>query len=226
MQKQNRADLRINGLGNASGGNFNFVQINGKGDVNGDIECIDLQINGFGCMNGNVKTDTMRVAGKSEVTGNLSGQGLIIDGMMEIHGGIMAHSIENRGMLRVNKDCGSEVFKSQGGLTIGGLLNAGKINIEVYGPCKVKEIGGENIEIRFGSAFGLRKFIDSIFPGWARGLSAETIEGDTIYLEGTTAKVVRGKDIEIGPGCVIDVVEYKNTFEKTGDSRVKLSKKV
>ncbi|MFZ1081444.1 MAG: polymer-forming cytoskeletal protein [Candidatus Kryptoniota bacterium] len=226
MQNQNRTDLRINGLGNASGGSFNFVQINGKGDINGDIDCIDLQINGLGCMNGNVKAESIRVAGKSEIAGNLNAQELIIDGMMDIHGGIVAQSIENRGMLKVNKDCGSEIFKSKGGLTINGLLNAGKINIEVYAPCKIKEIGGENIEIRFGSAFGLRKFIDSIFPGWARGLSAETIEGDIIYIEGTTAKVVRGKDVEIGPGCAIDIVEYKNAFKNSGDSKVKQSKKI
>ena len=226
MQNKNRNDIRINGLGSTSGGSFNLIQINGKGDINGDIECNELQINGLGCMNGNAKAETVRVAGKSEVTGKLTGHVVIIDGMMEAHGGIVAQSIENRGMLKINKDCDAENFASHGGFTVAGLLNAGKITIEVYGPCKAKEIGGENIDVRFGNAFGLRKFVEALFPGWTRGLSAETIEGDRIYLEGTTAKIVRGKNVELGPGCVIDTIEYKETFKEAADSKVKESKKI
>lgn len=226
MQNQYKADIRINGLGSASGGSFNLIQINGKGDINGDVDCNDLQINGLGCMNGSVKAVTVRVAGKSEIAGKLTCHGVIIDGMIDVHGGIMAHSIENRGMMKVAKDCGAEEFESHGGMTVGGLLNAGKINIEIYGPCKVREIGGEDIDVRFGNALGFHKFVEALFPGWARGLSAETIEGDRIYLEGTAAKVVRGKNVELGPGCVIGTVEYKETFRKAAASKVRESKKV
>lgn len=228
MEKQNRTDLRINGLGSASGGSYNFVQINGKGDITGDIDCTDLQINGLGCIQGNVKADTARVAGKSEIKGSLTGQTITVDGMIEISGGLSAERIENRGALRVDKDCGSEVFKSKGGFTIGGLLNSGKIDVEIYASCKAKEIGGERISIRMGDAFGLKRFLDSIFPGLglSRELSTETIEGDEIYLENTTAKVVRGENVRLGPGCRIDSVEYKSTFQKDADALVKETKKI
>jgi len=228
MTKNSRNDLRINGLGSSSGGSFGFVQINGKGDINGDLECQELQINGLGCIHGNVNAGTARTSGKSEIDGNLKGSDVVVDGMAEVGGSISAERIENRGMLKIYKDCGAETFSSQGRFVIGGLLNAGEINVELYFASKAREIGGEEIEIRTGSAFGFKKFLNSIFPAWElnHGLSAEVIEGDEIYLENTTAKVVRGKNVKIGPGCRIDNVEYKNSFHQDHGATVKQNKKV
>ena len=228
MTKTNRNDLRINGLGSSAGGSYNLVQINGKGDINGDLECNELQINGLGCIHGNAKAETARMAGKSEIDRDLNGQHLIADGMTEIGGSISADHVENRGMLKVTKDCNSETFKSQGGFTIGGLLNADKIDVEMYVGSSAREIGGQEIEIKAGTAFGIKKFLSSLFPDWHLNhyLTAETIEGDSIYVEHSTVKVVRGKDVKIGPGCKIEVVEYKDNYYKDSMSTVKQEKKI
>ena len=37
--------------------------------------------------------------------------------------------------------------------------------------------------------------------GFNTGLTTDVIEDDEIYLEYTKSKIVRGKDIELGPGC-------------------------
>jgi cytoskeletal protein CcmA (bactofilin family) len=228
MVTNSKNDLRINGLGNSSGGSYNFVQINGKGEITGDIDCTDLQINGLGSIHGNVNAGGVRVAGKSEIDGNLKGAEIINDGMTEVGGGISSERIENRGMLKVERDCGAETFRSQGGFAIGGLLNAGKIDIELYVASRAREIGGEDIDVRAGDAFGFKKFLSSIFPALQlnRGLSADTIEGDTIYLEHSTVKVVRGADVNIGPGCQIEIVEYKRTLRKDPSSTVRQDRKV
>ncbi len=216
MANNSMNDLRINGIGSSSGGKYDFVQINGKGDITGDLECRELQINGLAHLDGNVKADTIRVSGKSDFRGNISGQRMIIDGMTDVGGTVKVETVENRGMLRVAKDCGSEVFSSQGGFNIGGLLNAGKIDISVYAQCKAREIGGENIAVRIGGGLGIRKFIGSLFPGLPLNpvLITDTIEGDNVYLENTTAKVVRGQNIKIGPGCEIGIVEYRESYYK------------
>ncbi len=223
-------DLRINGLGSSSGGKFNFVQINGKGDINGDLECRELQINGLANVDGSIKADVIRVSGKSSFKGAVSGRQLIIDGMADVAGEIAVETVENRGVLKVEKDCGSEAFTSQGGFTVGGLLNAGRIDISVYAQCKAREIGGEDIQVKIGGGLGFRKFIGSLFPGLPLNpvLTADTIEGDNIYLENTTAKMVRGQDVKIGPGCHIDVVEYKNSYYNDADPgiAVKESRKI
>jgi cytoskeletal protein CcmA (bactofilin family) len=229
MEQKNKTDLRINGLGSSSGGSFNMVQINGKGDVNGDLECNELEINGLGSIHGNVRVERFRVSGKSNIVGDVSGNKILVDGITEIDGRVKMEQVENRGMFKVSKDCASEVFDSQGGFVIGGLLNAGKIDITVYATCKVKEIGGEQVNVRFGRGFelglGVRKFINSIFPSWPFNpvLLTDTVEGDDIYLEHTTAKVVRGANVRIGEGCQIDLVEYRNKFEKDSDPTIKVN---
>jgi hypothetical protein len=48
----------------------------------------------------------------------------------------------------------------------------------------------------------------------------DTIEGDDIYLEHTTAKVMRGDTVDIGDGCEIDLVEYRTDLKKTPDASV------
>jgi len=209
-------DLRINGIGSSAGGKFDFVQINGKGDITGDLECRELMINGLAHLDGNVKADTIRVSGKSDFRGSVSGNRMIIDGMSDIRGSVKVEKVENRGMLRIAKDCGSEVFSSQGGFTVGGLLNAGKIDISVYAQCKAREIGGEDIEVRVGGGMNIRKFISSLFPGLPLNpvLVTDSIEGDNVYLENTTAKVVRGQNIKVGPGCQIGIVEYAESYFK------------
>ncbi len=209
-------DLRINGIGSSTGGKYDIVQINGKGDITGDLECSELQINGLAHLEGNVRAGTIRVSGKSDFRGDISGQRMVIDGMSDISGAVKIETVENRGVLKIEKDCGSEVFSSQGGFTVGGLLNAGKIDISVYAQCKAREIGGENIEVRIGGGLSIRKFIGSLFPGLPLNpvLVTDTIEGDDVYLENTTAKVVRGENVKIGPGCQIGVVEYKSSYYK------------
>ena len=54
----------------------------------------------------------------------------------------------------------------------------------------------------------------------------ERIADDEIYLENTTAQIVRGDTIELGPGCEIELAEYKNSFKVNKDSAVAEHKKV
>jgi hypothetical protein len=41
-----------------------------------------------------------------------------------------------------------------------------------------------------------------------------------INLENTTAKVVRGVDVDVGPGCDIEVVEYAGELRQGAGARV------
>jgi len=53
-----------------------------------------------------------------------------------------------------------------------------------------------------------------IMPGGHNELKVDIIEGDDVYLENTIAKIVRGDNINLGPGCKIELVEYKNNFKQ------------
>ncbi|MNR67595.1 hypothetical protein D3C85_1916860 [compost metagenome] len=63
-------------------------------------------------------------------------------------------------------------------------------------------------------------------PSPHAAVTVAVIEGDDIYLENTRAKVVRGNQVVIGPGCEIDLVEYKVLLEKKKGANVKGSRKM
>ena len=117
------------------------------------------------------------------------------------------------GYLDIGEGCEADTFTSAGEFTIGGLLNAGVVDIRVWGTCKVREIGGETIDVR--DARTLWGFL-----GRPRRLYCDVIEGDKISLENTTAKVVRGVDVDLGPGCDIEVVEYAGELRQGAGAKV------
>jgi cytoskeletal protein CcmA (bactofilin family) len=245
MGYEERADLRISGAGSAGGGTFNEVRISGAGKISGDIDCNLLNSSGASEIKGNVKAMTVKTNGASQIRGNLIASedveingGSNVDGNVEaknikIHGGaeirgnLQAANVDIMGGIKIKGDCEAENFKSQGGFTIGGLLNADSIYINIGGACRAKEIGGEKIEVRRSdkAVYLFQKMIKDIF-NVKEDLTTDTIEGDEIYIEYTTAKVVRGTNVTVGPGCSIDLVEYKDHVNISQSAVVNEQKKM
>jgi hypothetical protein len=48
-----------------------------------------------------------------------------------------------------------------------------------------------------------------------------SITGDTVTLEGTHAKLVKGKRVTIGPECTIDRVEYTTSLDVDAKATVR-----
>lgn len=245
MVKEQRNDLRINGNGSTSGGKYNDVVINGMGKVNGDLECSSFRCNGESKISGSVKTTSAKIHGSTSIKGNLKSdeikisgytgiggsvdsKSVLVAGQADIGGSLSTDDIEIKGAVKAKGDCSAENFVSHGAFTIDGLLNAGQIEIKLYGPCKAKEIGGETITVKKGNAFILKDLVKSIFSTFdiANNLTADVIEGDDVTLEYTNAKIVRGNNVSVGEGCQIDLVEYRKSFNKSDSSKVKENKKI
>lgn len=239
MAQENRPDLIIHGSVNASGGVYNEVSVHGYGKIKGNVECLELhcaghvsisgdvratsaKVEGNASITGNVGIATMEVYGQADVNGDVDFTKLRVDGSAKVHGSLAGEEIKLHGFLKASGDCEAEVFKARGAFSIGGLLNAGHIEIHLHGGCEAREIGGEHIEVRKSGISTLNKILKHIF---SNTLSVDTIEGDEIYLEYTRAKVVRGNNVEIGTGCEIDLVEYTGDFRQSDDSQVKEHKK-
>ncbi|MFD2368500.1 polymer-forming cytoskeletal protein [Brevibacillus sp. GCM10020057] len=235
MNQDNRPDLIIHGSVNASGGVYREVNVHGFGKIKGDVECRELHCAGHVSIDGDVQADNVKVEGNATVRGALKSASMEVYGQLDVngevafsqlrvegnarvHGGLAGEEIQVRGFLKSSGDCEAELFKAKGAFSIGGLLNAGRIEIYLHGGCEAREIGGEHIEVRKAGNSTLNKIMKHIFNNT---LSAGSVEGDEIYLEYTRAKVVRGNNIEIGPGCEIDLVEYTGEFRQAGDSQVK-----
>jgi len=241
MADQTRNDMKINGDGSMSGGTYGVVTINGAGSVHGDADATDVRVNGTGTVNGNLVAQCVTVNGSATFNGSVQATELNVNGDTSIRdgagisrftikgnatvgGGIAAHDLNLRGFLKAGADCDAESFSAEGAFTIAGLLNAGIVDIKVYGKCNVREIGGERITIRKAQGF---ESITQIFTFWTeKVLETDTIEGDIISLEGTVAKMVRGGDVTIGPDCRIDVVEYAGTYSVAPGSTVGDARKI
>jgi cytoskeletal protein CcmA (bactofilin family) len=230
-----RVDSKVAGAGTITGGVYGNVSIAGAGTVRGDIDCISFTVGGVGDIHGNVKAQNVRVGGSAAFNGDIEGGDVVFSGTSEVHGRITgnvvriagtstvdgpvsAQRIEMRGTAKLGADVQAESFDAQGVFSVGGLLNAGIVTIRLYGGCDAHDIGGETIDVRDGKAWPMLPFFGD------RNLTADTIEGDTVYLEFTRAKVVRGANVTIGPNCEIDLVEYTGTL--TGSNGVRASRKV
>ncbi|MBR5444561.1 MAG: polymer-forming cytoskeletal protein [Clostridia bacterium] len=219
-------NININGSGSVSGGTYDTVTINGSGRVNGDLICHSMTINGSGTVGGNLKaTVSFSINGSGRVEGNITESGTVsISGSGKIRGSVHCHAFRSSGSASVDGDCEGEDMELNGGSHIGGLLNGEKVRIYLYNRNypKIGSIGGTDIQVKhrpggnnqgwhiriFGIEIGNHG--ESEKPGF---LETDTIEGDVIDLAYTRASRVSGRVVKIGPGCVIDRVEYTESAE-------------
>ena len=244
MVEERRRKMSYNGTMcgtmDVSGHVYDKVSVNGDLSVRGDLDCNRLVVNGTFSDNGSLKTKSGSVNGNAVVKGGLEATRMSINGELDVEGdanvrevkirgtinadgSLISEKIDLLGNINVKRDCNSETFISKGVFVIGGLLNANNIDIRLFGNCKVKEIGGETIKIKRMQKELFNRVLKYIVPEFDFGgrLVTDTIEGDDIYVEYTTAKTVRGNNVKIGMGCDIGLVEYKNSFELDKSSQIK-----
>ena len=231
----------LSGAGKLSGGDYTRVSISGAGKVQGDIKAEELRISGAGKVDGRVDAlqitvsgsgafasdviaDEMRVSGAARIDGIARVKELKCSGSYRTKGSITAEYIKASGQIRVGGDVEADLFKATGGFEIEGLLSADKIEVRLGGRCSAREIGGERIDVRRGGYRDRGILLDGLVRMFSGSGTAELrvtqIEGDEIHLEDTIAEIVRGKKVEIGPGCRIGLVEYADKLEVHPDARV------
>ncbi len=198
---------------------------NGRSSIHGEVKAQTVEVNGSTSFEAKVDTGSMQINGKADVEGSLSARELRVDGQLKVKAGLSGEDIVVNGYLKVQGACEAESFRSRGCFRVDGLLNAGSIEVDLYTECRAKEIGGETISVRKTELAGaLGKLVRALMFA-EDALIFDTIEGDEVYLEHTRAGIVRAKNVSLGPGCDIGLVEYADTFNHHPDSRVGESRK-
>ncbi len=217
-----RPDLHVSGVNNAPGGHYRDATVEGVGKVQGDVRADGVfRINGVVTVFGNVMAAEFNGDGKFKIEGGLTAESTRLNGMVDVKGAVRGESLRLQGMLNVRDDCELERFEVEGGFTIGGLLNAGMIDIRMHAKCRAQEIGGDTIRVRKMSRSAWQRLWKWMFPKWFPEMEANLIEGDEVDLENTTAAVVRGNRVVIGTGCSIERVEYRTELVKRPGAHVK-----
>ncbi|MBP1962735.1 hypothetical protein [Paenibacillus aceris] len=235
-----KGNLTITGSSTAIGGQYDKVKIVGEGNIEGDVQCNQLRCVGTMDMDGSLHAEHMSVVGTCSWTGGVQGNALKISGTvsvsgdakigkisgagtLEARGDLYSDRLELKGQLVTAGDCEAEEFKIRGMFEVGGLLNAGEMDIKLYRISSAKEIGGEKIRIRRASVLSPYSFF--FMPASDAQLTVDVIEGDDIDLEYTKARVVRGNRVTIGAGCEIELVEYKESLQRKKDAVIHANSK-
>jgi cytoskeletal protein CcmA (bactofilin family) len=196
-----------------------FFQISGSGSVEGNLDTVEGRISGSGVVEGDLRAGKLKISGSGKIMGSVNADELTVSGSASVQKSVGAQNVRIEGSAKIGQDCSAESFEADGGFEIGGLFSADEVKIRIYGmKSKAREIGGGRITVALGPALG---FIKSLVAGFMNPvLEVDTIEGDEIVLENTSARVVRGNSVTIGSGCDIGTVEYKDYYTKTIDSTV------
>lgn len=202
MTKEKNKNLKVIGEGSYPGGDYENIKVTGQVEISEDVSSQETKIIGECHIKGNATMDQVHVTGSLSIDEELNSNSIKVIGELNVRKSMKANKLDMRGFLNGAENVELEEMNLKGGFNITGLLNVGDLQVNLQiAPSKVGEIGGEKIIIKS------RSFLKRSYT-----LEAEVIEGDNIYLEHTTAKIVRGNDIEIGPSCHIEKVEYRSTF--------------
>lgn len=238
MEYKNLGSLNIDGLGTHTGGAFDRVTISGKGKITGDLECQTLDISGMSTMEGNVTSETIRVSGmgkflnainsdevnvsgKAEFQGDIQTRGLYIEGMFKSKQCLKTIKVDIQGMITVEGDMTAEDVICDGAFKCGGFLNCESLDINVRCASMFNEVGATKVRIT-ASANKFNNMLKFILPEFLTNnkVTANVIESDEIDIENCDVKILRGKDIKIGPKCKVGLVEYSGTLEVDANAEV------
>jgi cytoskeletal protein CcmA (bactofilin family) len=193
--------IRIVGSGVVSGNPVRTVEFKSAGSarVQGSLIAEVAKIAGTCTFEGDVQVEQFRSAGSVRILGSLKAESVEASGSLQVDGSVQAEEISSSGSLQIKGAVESEKFHSGGSIRLDSGLKAEEVRIDLGGTSHVSTVEGESIQVKAtGGFFRVRG-----------DLKAERIEGEDIELEATTANLVKGENVIIGPLCKIDTVEAR-----------------
>ncbi len=172
----------------------------GSGRVRGNLEAQEAHVAGSCVFEGDVHVGEFRSSGSSQVSGSLTAEEVEASGSLQVAKDVQAQEVVTSGSLSVGGEVTTTEFRSSGAVRIAGGLRAQEVVIDLGGTCSIRSIEAAEIRVKATGAFSR-----------LRGdLTSERIQGHEVALEGTSAALVVGEEVRIGPHCRIDVVEARD----------------
>lgn len=237
---EGKKTISISGSSSFSGGTYDAIQISGSGKcaepftansvrVSGSsslatVEAGEMRISGSAKFSGRVSTEKMSVSGVCKIEEDCEAANLQLSGSMYARKGLRGTNGSVSGSIHVDGDMEFEHLTISGAAEVSGLMNAESLTIHLGGSCEIGEIGGSEIFVDVPPRHA--GFLAKLLGGFAvPTLKCGTIEGESIRLENTVCDTVRGKNVVIGPGCEIGLVEYSGELTVNPNSRVQRKEK-
>lgn len=233
-----KKSVSIAGAGKVEGGSYDRVKISGSGKVTGDVEALEFKGAGAVTVEGSLKARKFEVSGAFKAEGALEVEEGEAAGSIKVEGPVSARElrisgaakcgpirggyIRVNGGLKVKGDIEADTVRLAGAFKVEGLISADRVELVVEDHSKARELGGETIQVRRGTAWGgLLSTLGRLIGTHGRGsLEVEAVEGDEVDIEWVRAEVVRGRVVKLGPGCKVGRVEYTESLEVSPEAEV------
>ena len=211
-------DMRIAGKGNVPSGEYENIKISGKGILYGTVRCVSFKSSGTSKGESIECLERFKASGSSAFTGNIKAKYIRVAGTLSCapseesqgENNIKCDDLSISGSLKIDGNIEAENVKIAGALKCTGLINAENIMLSADKVMNVGSIGGTNIQIK-------RKPISTFKR---RTVVQSSIEGDNIKVKYVTCPLVTGRNVKIGRGCKIDLVQYIDTIEISRSAKI------
>ncbi|MNB93987.1 hypothetical protein D3C75_411310 [compost metagenome] len=182
-----------------------------------------LKVRGSLFVRENIRAVTVDVFGHLSTKSSVSTSKLKVSGDCTIGGNCKANQVNNLGSLRV-QNIQADNLRSSGYMSVAENAAAGTFYAE--GAVNIKRLNADSsIEIRLGNRSTVEvmraggdiivkpssKLINALMHPF-RKLTCTIIEGTNITLYRTTADLVCGEEIIVGPGCTIGEIRYSKSL--------------
>ncbi len=231
-------NMQIAGSGHIGPGEYEEISISGSGDAHGLVRCENFHVAGSAKGEEIECKNEFHVAGSCHISERIKANEIHIAGNLSCgqHGeeqketAVKCTKLAVAGSADVKGDVEAECVEVHGRLNCSGLINAEEITIEYESKLSLGSVGGSKIAIYQSENFKKKKKVKPLFSFLRRSSSTEqtvaavrvlgTIEGDSIALEGVSAKQVSGRIVAIGAECDIELVQYSEQVEIHPEAKV------
>ncbi|MHA6529533.1 hypothetical protein [Paenibacillus sp. BAC0078] len=190
------------------------VKVRGSLVRRGNMEASLVNVVGHLHVEGDLKAEKLKIKGECSIRHSCQVNEVALLGSLRTEA-LQTTRVNSSGYLSVTQEAAAEDFQADGSVRINSLSCARTIHIRLGSRCRIKHMtAGEKITISPSS-----RLINILMRPFRR-LSCETIEGAAVTLYRTTASIVSGEDIIIGPGCIIQEVRYSRSLTVDSKSRV------
>lgn len=220
--------LKVSGSCLIPGGNYDKVHGSGSVRIDGQVIANSLTTSGSLKGHGSLQSETFRVSGSTHMEGAVDvGDGhcsgaFHVDGKLSIRrtmsvsgsalvtGQITGEAMRGSGSLRVGQDVSLDSISWSGSIQCPGLCTAEVIDLKLHGECHIGELAGSQINVSWERNGRWLRWLP--LNKVQEMLTVSEVSGDEVTLEATTAQMVRGDRVVIGPQCRIDRVEYRQSL--------------
>lgn len=235
-------DIKISGSGHIAAGEYENIRISGSGQLKGFVRCEnlhvsgsaigaelvcknELHVSGSGRFSKAIQARNMSISGSFSCAGSLTAsEKITCSGGIKCEDNVKCATLSVSGGLSVSGDVEAETISVRGHLNCDGLINAEELTIESNEEMQIGSIGGSKIAIyrhvNAKTPFRLPLLSSLLKSFHGTVFVRAAIKGDTIALEDVTAPRVSGREVAIGEGCEIELVQYSEKIEVSPNAKV------